>query len=433
MNPKTRTIQVLNVIAILTASLILIPFPAKAAPTSQFDCVNWTCNNFVSPSTLSVASNGTAEIRQSNPNVCDWTNSYYDSLIRGAPPPAQGPSQGTAFPSNITSVSVSVSFLSRNLGPACSGTSGQGPRYHFFMSLYFRLSSAVSACGTYSGSSWLDTQVRLQDTNGVDSAIGTNSTYGGGSDPAVGACGWSTTTLQLSIGSNGVLVANVANQCSQAEAAWGIPLGNTCTLTGVEIGSEGYDFNAVNTNWYNVILTIGTSPVSDSFTFTPTSPVAGQNVSFSGTTLGGTAPYSYSWTFGDGTIGANQTSSHTYAFPGTYTVTLTVEDTGSPQQTATSSQTVTISPGTPSPPSQQPQSQSPCALCQVIASGTTMWLLATGGLIATAVVAYLRARARFGNARRLKELTSIASTGTAQPRPGLPGCFARRAVAVGPS
>ena len=242
---------------------------------NTFDCTNWTCGNFLSPSTLSVASNGTAEIRHSNPSVCDWTSSYYDSLIRGTPPPAQGPSQGTALPSNITSVSVSVDLLSRSLGATCSGPSGPGPHYNLFMSLYFKLASTVSACGTYSGSSWLDTQVRVQDTGGVDAPVGTTTTYGGGSDPGVGACGYSIATLQLAPGGKGTLTASVAAQCANAETAWGIPLSNTCTLVGIEIGSEGYDFSSINTNWYNITLTIGTSGTS--FTISATSP-SGVNV-----------------------------------------------------------------------------------------------------------------------------------------------------------
>src|SRR5207244_12622764 len=143
---------------------------------NTFDCTNWTCGNFLSPSTLSVASNGTAEIRHSNPSVCDWTSRYYDSLIRGTPPPAQGPSQGTALPSNITSVSVSVDLLSRSLGATCSGPSGPGPHYNLFMSLYFKLASTVSACGTFFGMSCLDTQVRVQDTEGVAAPVGTTTT-----------------------------------------------------------------------------------------------------------------------------------------------------------------------------------------------------------------------------------------------------------------
>ena len=262
-----------NAANVFTTSQIFTVSAIISANT--FDCTNWTCGNFLSPSTLSVASNGTAEIRHSNPSVCDWTSSYYDSLIRGTPPPAQGPSQGTALPSNITSVSVSVDFLSRSLGATCSGPSGPGPHYNLFMSLYFKLASTVSACGTYSGSSWLDSQVRVQDTGGVDAPVGTTTTYGGGSDPGVGACGYSIATLQLAPGGKGTLTASVAAQCANAETAWGIPLSNTCTLVGIEIGSEGYDFSSINTNWYNITLTIGTSGTS--FTISTTSP-SGVNV-----------------------------------------------------------------------------------------------------------------------------------------------------------
>src|SRR6266496_4339755 len=316
-----------------------------------FDCTNWTCQNFVSPSTLSVNSNGTAEIRHSNPSVCDWTNSYYDSLIRGTPPPAQGPSQGAPLPSGIQQVSASATLLDRSLGPSCSGPSGSGPRYNLFMSLYFQLAQTVSACGTFSGASWLDTQVRVEDINGVDSSIGTTSTYGGVSDPGVGACGYSLAVLQLGVGASGTLIADVQTQCLQAEIAWGIsPPGATtptisCTLTGVEIGTEGFDMNALDTNWYNVLLSTGGLPstLSCSFTYTPTSPSAGQTLSLTGSASGGTTPYSYSWNFGDGATSSGQTTSHAYTSAGTYSITLTVTDAGSPKQTAMISKTLTIS------------------------------------------------------------------------------------------
>ena len=316
-----------------------------------FDCTNWTCQNFVSPSTLSVNSNGTAEIRHSNPSVCDWTNSYYDSLIRGTPPPAQGSSQGTPLPSGIQQVSASTTLLDRSLGPSCSGPSGSGPRYNLFMSLYFQLAQTVSACGTFSGASWLDTQVRVEDINGVDSPIGTTSTYGGVSDPGVGACGYSLAVLQLGVGASGTLIADVQTQCLQAEIAWGIsPPGATtptigCTLTGIEIGTEGFDMNALDTNWYNVLLSTGGLPstLSCSFTFTPTSPSAGQTLSLTGSASGGTTPYSYSWNFGDGATSSGQTTSHAYSSAGTYSVTLTVTDAGSSKQTAIISRTLTVS------------------------------------------------------------------------------------------
>ena len=50
------------------------------------------------------------------------------------------------------------------------------------------------------------------------------------------------------------------------------------------------------------------------------------SVSFSGSASGGTAPYSYSWDFGDGTTSAAQNPGHVYSALGNYTAILTVTD-----------------------------------------------------------------------------------------------------------
>ena len=52
----------------------------------------------------------------------------------------------------------------------------------------------------------------------------------------------------------------------------------------------------------------------------------GTPTSFTNATSGGTAPLTYSWTFGDGGTSSQADPSYTYAAPGTYTVTLTVRD-----------------------------------------------------------------------------------------------------------
>ncbi|MBI2196915.1 S8 family serine peptidase [Candidatus Daviesbacteria bacterium] len=50
------------------------------------------------------------------------------------------------------------------------------------------------------------------------------------------------------------------------------------------------------------------------------------SVTFSGGATGGQGPYTYSWSFGDGTTGAGQTVNKTYSKTGTFTVILTVKD-----------------------------------------------------------------------------------------------------------
>src|SRR6266568_3746107 len=96
-----------------------------------------------------------------------------------------------------------------------------------------------------------------------------------------------------------------------------------------------------------------TSPLptlSASFTYSPSSPQTGQTVSFTGSASGGTSPYSYSWSFGDGSTGSGSSVTHTYSSAvthtytsgGSYTVTLSVKDSGSPQQTVTSQNTLTV-------------------------------------------------------------------------------------------
>ena len=89
-------------------------------------------------------------------------------------------------------------------------------------------------------------------------------------------------------------------------------------------------------------------PLTARFSFTPSTPQTGQQITFTVSASGGTTPYSYSWMFGDGSSGTGSTVTHAYASAGTFTLVLTVKDGGSPQQTVTSQQSVTVT--SPPPP-----------------------------------------------------------------------------------
>jgi PKD repeat protein len=91
------------------------------------------------------------------------------------------------------------------------------------------------------------------------------------------------------------------------------------------------------------VVNVGQNLPTASFTFSPTSPVATQPVSFNGSqsrAANGRTIASYSWDFGDGTSGNGVQTTHAYVIPGTYTVTLTVtDDVG---QTGFASKEVTV-------------------------------------------------------------------------------------------
>src|SRR6059058_505382 len=89
-------------------------------------------------------------------------------------------------------------------------------------------------------------------------------------------------------------------------------------------------------------------PLSAIFSYNPSSPQVGQQVTFSASASGGTTPYSFSWSFGDGASGTGSSTTHTYSSAGTFNVILTVKDSSSPQQTATSQQSVSVSSPPPS-------------------------------------------------------------------------------------
>ncbi len=104
-----------------------------------------------------------------------------------------------------------------------------------------------------------------------------------------------------------------------------------------------YAYDARNRLLIEAYQVNGGTPLSASFTFSPTTPSSGATVTFTGSGSGGTGIYTYSWNFGDSTTGTGNPATHAYLFGGTYTVTLTVTDTAGNR--ATSSQTVNVTPG----------------------------------------------------------------------------------------
>jgi len=85
-------------------------------------------------------------------------------------------------------------------------------------------------------------------------------------------------------------------------------------------------------------------PLVASCIASPTSGNVPFTVYFTGSASGGIPPYSYSWNFGDGGNSTQQNPSHTYNSAGNYTVTLTVTDSQSLQDSVSLTITANISP-----------------------------------------------------------------------------------------
>jgi PKD repeat protein len=85
------------------------------------------------------------------------------------------------------------------------------------------------------------------------------------------------------------------------------------------------------------INVLPSSALTASFTYSPSSPAAGQPVHFTDTSTG--SPTSWQWSFGDGATSTTRNPNHTYAAAGPYTVTLTVSAGSNSNST---SQTITV-------------------------------------------------------------------------------------------
>jgi PKD repeat protein len=109
----------------------------------------------------------------------------------------------------------------------------------------------------------------------------------------------------------------------------------TVTLTVTDASTPVQSATATHT-------VIVSGPLVANFTSSPTNPIIGGTVTFTSTVSGGTTPYTYSWTFGDGGTSTVVNPTHAYATAGTFTVALTVRDASTPVQSATASHTVTV-------------------------------------------------------------------------------------------
>src|SRR5438445_5040941 len=206
----------------------------------------WNCGNALRSTSSATIVNVVLETREPNPGQ-GGSNSYnYATTQMGTFPwsPCQAPASG-AIPSGVTSVSSHFTFLA--YAPSSTPSSD---RYHIYIALYYWLpNGAVSAGGpTYQ---CLHTQVRVENVRASFSPVGSTASY----DPG-DSFGWDQVTLSdLVVGQSYTLTADVGQQCQRDLPAWGLPSSTQCQLAGIEIGTEGYQFQQLDANWDTVSLT----------------------------------------------------------------------------------------------------------------------------------------------------------------------------------
>jgi PKD repeat protein len=94
------------------------------------------------------------------------------------------------------------------------------------------------------------------------------------------------------------------------------------------------DANGAKVTVNATAVTVSAAPLAASATASPTYGDAPLPTTLTGYATGGTAPFTYAWDLGDGTTSALQTFSHAYA-AGSYTIALTISDSGGKSAGAT--------------------------------------------------------------------------------------------------
>src|SRR5437879_2023562 len=103
---------------------------------------------------------------------------------------------------------------------------------------------------------------------------------------------------------------------------------------------SAYNYTAGVYSTASHVLVVGSSVVAVDFSF-PTNNVVvgsvtastGSPVAFNATATGGTSPYNFAWNFGDGSLAAGNSPTHTFSAPGAYIVVLTTTDSSNVKAT----------------------------------------------------------------------------------------------------
>jgi PKD repeat protein len=144
-------------------------------------------------------------------------------------------------------------------------------------------------------------------------------------------------TLSTADATGGTAPYNYTWSLGDATSGWGASVVHTYTAVGTYQANLTVVDSAGLYNNSSVVISVLVGP-SLTIAATPATTDVGRSVSFTPTGSGGSAPYSYNWSFGDGTFSALPTPVHAFATSGVYHVNATVTDSVG----ATADQTVVV-------------------------------------------------------------------------------------------
>jgi parallel beta-helix repeat protein len=169
--------------------------------------------------------------------------------------------------------------------------------------------SGLKFADRYGDGIWRREDAVVNDTN--------NDNVFEASEPAIGGVGgnfWSDYAGRDN-GANGFGL----NGIGDTQLPWPCPNGGVSTATCPAGSPREEDWYPLMRAWVPPNMNV-TATASTSFGYPPL------QTSFQGKVAGGTGPYDYTWSFGDGSTGVGSTIVHTYLVRGSYVAVLTVSD-----------------------------------------------------------------------------------------------------------